>query len=255
MVQLCRIQPLQVASVDSRGVWLQSGDESIHLPLREAPDAAPGDSLEVFVYLDPTGRLQATLREPLAQAGEFASLTVRSVSPHGAFLDWGLPKDLLAPYALQPERMQPGRSYLVRVCVDERGRPYADARIEEALEHDLAGLSEGDGVTLTVWQLTDLGAKVVVNDRFPGLLYRDELPPGVVPGVRLKGYVKRVRDDGKLDVTTRKVGAEGAAEARDALLASLRAHGGFLPLSDSSSPEEIRSALDMSKKSFKKALG
>jgi uncharacterized protein len=255
MIDLCRMQTLRVAAVDKRGVWLEAGEETVHLPHREAPDAAVGDSVTAFVYRDPTGHLQATLREPLGQAGEFVRLIVRDVGPHGAFLDWGLPKELLAPYSLQPERMQVGRSYLVRVSVDDRGRPFADARVEDALDRGLPDVKEGDPVKLMVWQLTELGAKVIVDDRFPGLLYRDELPEGSAPGDRLEGYVKRVRDDGKLDVTTRKIGAEGVTEAKETILGALARNGGFLKLGDSSTPEEIREALGMSKKTFKKAVG
>jgi predicted RNA-binding protein (virulence factor B family) len=255
MLDLCRMHTLCVAAIDSRGVWLDAGEEKVHLPLREAPQAEPGDCVTVFVYRDPSGHLQATLKQPLAQAGEFALLTVRTVGPHGAFLDWGLGKDLLAPYPLQPEKMLEGRSYLVKVLVDDRGRPYADGRIEAHLDHRPASLAPGEPVTLTIWQLTGLGAKVIVNGRFPGLLYKDELPEGIVPGVRLNGYVKTVRDDGKLDVTTRKVGAEGVAEAKGTILEALRSSDGFLKLTDGSDPEDIRGALGMSKKTFKKAVG
>lgn len=254
-LELCRLHTLRVARIDTGGVWLEAGPRLAHLPLKEAPQVAPGEQVEVFLYQDMTGELQATCRLPLAQAGEFALLTVRSVGPHGAFLDWGLAKDLLAPFSLQPERMQVGRSYLVKVEVDQQGRPFANARINDCIDQSRPDLHEGEQVDLLVWQLTDLGAKVIVNDRYQALLYRDELPAGADTGVRLTGYVKRLRDDGKLDVTLRKVGAEGVADARDIILKVLAANGGSLPLHDQSSPEAIRSTLDMSKKTFKKAVG
>jgi hypothetical protein len=252
---LCRLHTLRVAYVDKRGVWLEAGERLAHLPLREAPEAAPGEELEVFLYQDTTGGLQATCRLPLAQAGELALLTVRSVGPHGAFLDWGLAKDLLAPFRLQPERMQVGRRYLVKVDVDQQGRPFANARINDCLDGGRPELREGDAVTLLVWQLTELGAKVVVNNRFSALLYRDEVPAGTRPGIQLAGYVKRLREDGKLDVTLRKVGAEGVSDAREAILRDLAIHGGTLPLHDQSSPAAIKQMLGMSKKTFKKAVG
>jgi predicted RNA-binding protein (virulence factor B family) len=253
--ELCRLHNLKVARIDKRGIWLEAGERLAHLPLREAPHAAPGELVEVLLYQDAAGELQATCRLPLAQAGEFALLTVRSVGPHGAFLDWGLAKDLLAPFRLQPERMQAGSRYLVKVDLDRQGRPFANARIDDCLDHGRPDLHEGDAVDLIVWQLTDLGAKVIVDNRFPALLYRDELPAGSFAGMQLSGYVKRLREDGKLDVTLRKVGAEGVADARDVILKALAAQGGTLPLHDRSSPAAIEQALGMSKKTFKKAVG
>lgn len=253
--ELCRLHTLRVARVDKRGIWLEAGGRLAHLPRREAPQVTPGEQLEVFLYQDAAGELQATCRPPLAQAGEFALLTVRSVGPHGAFLDWGLAKELLAPFRLQPERMQVGRSYLVKVELDQQGRPFASARIDDCLDYGRPDLHEGDAVALLIWQLTDLGAKVIVNHRFPALLYRDELPAGTRAGMQLPGYVKRLREDGKLDVTLRKVGAEGVSAARDVILKALAAHGGTLPLHDQSSPAAIQQALGMSKKTFKKAVG
>ena len=253
--ELCRLHTMKVARVDRRGIWMAAGERLAHLPTREAPHVTPGEELEVFLYQDVAGELQATCRRPLAQAGEFALLTVRSVGPHGAFLDWGLGKDLLAPFSLQPERMQVGKRYFVKVELDQQGRPFANARIDECLDNRRPDLHEGDQVTLVIWQLTDLGAKVIVNDLFPALLYRDEVPAGNCTGVRLTGYVKRLREDGKLDVSLRKVGAEGVADARDVILNALADRGGKLPLHDGSSPTAIQKALGMSKKTFKKAVG
>jgi len=253
--ELCRLHTLKVAQIDKRGIWLEAGERLAHLSLREAPHITPGEQLAVFLYQDVTGELQATCRPPLAQAGEFALLTVCSVGPHGAFLDWGMGKDLLAPFRLQPERMQVGRRYLVKVDLDQQGRAFANARIDDCLDHERPDLHEGDAVALLIWQLTDLGAKVIVNHRFPALLYRDELPAGTCAGMQLTGYVKRLREDGKLDVTLRKVGAEGVSDAREVILNALAAQGGTLSLHDRSSPADIQQALGMSKKTFKKAVG
>jgi predicted RNA-binding protein (virulence factor B family) len=252
---LCRLHTLRIDRIDKRGIWLEAGKQLAHLPLREAPRATPGEQLEVFLYQVVAGELQATCRRPLVQAGEFALLTVRSVDAHGAFLDWGLAKDLLAPFSLQPERMQVGRRYLVKVELDQQDRPFANARIDDCLDQQLPDLHEGDPVDLLIWQFTELGAKVIVNHRFPALLYRDEVPPGSYPGMQLPGYVKRLRDDGKLDVTLRKIGAEGVADARDVILKVLAANGGSVPLHDQSSPAVIKQILGMSKKTFKKAVG
>jgi len=253
--ELCRLNTLRIVRVDKGGIWLEAGEREAHLPRREAPDAVYGEELEVFLYQDTAGELQATCRRPLAQAGEFALLTVKSVGPHGAFLDWGLAKDLLAPFALQPELMQVGGSYLVKLEVDQQGRPFANARIDACLDLARPAVHEGDPVDLLIWQLTELGAKVIVNQRYPALLYRDELPPGAGTGTQLSGYVKRVREDGKLDVTLRRVGTEGVADARKVIMDALAAAGGVLHLHDGSSPAAIQQTLGMSKKMFKKAVG
>lgn len=252
---LCRLHTLKIATIDKRGIWLEAGDRLAHLPQREALQAKPGDQLEVFLYQVVANELQATCRKPLAQAGEFALLTVRSVDQYGAFLDWGLAKDLLVPFSLQPEKMRVGWHYLVKVELDQQGRPFANARIEECLDLARPELLEGDQADLLIWQITDLGAKVIVNHRFPALLYRDEVPAGSYTGMHITGYVKRLREDGKLDVTLRKVGPEGVSDARDVILAILAANGGSLPLHDQSTPEEIKRILGMSKKTFKKAVG
>lgn len=252
---LCRLHTLKVARIDKKGVWLEAGEMLAHLPLREAPNATPGEELEVFLYQVIPGELQATLRPPLAQAGEFAVLKVKSITEHGAFLDWGLAKDLLVPLTLQPERMQQGWSYLVKIDVDQQGRPFGNARIDDCLDYSRPDLAEGDAVELIIWQLTELGAKVIVDNRYEALLYRDELPPGSYPGMELSGYLKRLREDGKIDVTLRRVGPEGVADAREVILKVLAANGGVLPLHDKSSPQEIQKILGMSKKTFKKAVG
>jgi uncharacterized protein len=257
MSDIGRIVTLTVDRVDDRGIWLRSDSEPILLSRRDAASAVqPGEELSVFLYRDGSGHVRATLKHPHAQVGEFALLTVRAVGPYGAFLDWGVEKDLLVPFRHQPEKMEEGRSYLVRVALDREGRPFATARIEDYLEPRAEGLSEGDEIFLTLWQFTDLGAKVIVNHRFGGLLYRDELRPGSRPGNRLTGYVKRLREDGKIDVTLRKIGTKGAEEAREIVLVALKkSPEGFLPLNDESSPEKIRQMLGLSKKAFKKALG
>lgn len=256
MLEPGRIHTLTVDSVDERGIWLRTDTEPLFLPRREASAAvSPGEALAVFVFRDSSGQLRPTLRMPLAQVGEFALLTVRSVGAHGAFLDWGMDKDLLAPFSQQPERMEVGRRYLVRIAVDRQGRPFASAKLDEWLTADTGGeLTAGAPVSMLLWQFTDLGAKMIVEHRWIGLLYRDELRPDFHPGSRLEGFIKRVREDGKLDVTLRKVGTEGVEEAKAAILQRLQSKG-FVPLHDQSPPEAIQRLLGMSKKTFKKAVG
>lgn len=255
MFEIGRIHTLQVDRVDERGAWLRAGGEAILLPRREVPAGVnPGDRLSVFVTREASGSLTATLRRPLAQLGEFALLRVRQVSRPGAFLDWGLEKDLLVPYSEQPERMQVGRNYLVKVCLDSLGRLVGTARIDRCLEKEEIDLAEGDAVELVIWEFTDLGARVIINDLYAGLLYKDELKGGIKRGDRLKGYVKRLREDRKIDVTLSRGGAEGIEEAKAVILAALR-QSEFLPLHDQSPPAVIQQILGMSKKTFKKAVG
>lgn len=246
---------LRVDRIDGSGAWVKAGRESILLPKGEVPGGtSPGDHLEVFVYRGAAGEPMATLRRPRAQLGEFALLRVSKVSKVGAFLDWGIGKDLFVPFSEQSGRMKEGERYLVRVCLDNQGRLVGTARVDRCLETGRVDLSEGEEVLLTVWEFTDLGAKVIIDDLYGGLLYRDEISGRLRPGDRVKGYVKRLREDGKVDVTLRRVGAAGAEEDRVHLEEVLRRRG-FLPLHDQSPPEAVREILGMSKKSFKKALG
>jgi predicted RNA-binding protein (virulence factor B family) len=256
MLEIGRKNTIKVERIDEEGAWLIAGLERALLPKRELPESlAPGDEVTVFVYNDLAGRPVATLREPLAEVGECALMKVRQVNRHGAFLDWGLFKELLVPPKEQPEPMKLGRRYVVKVRLDRQGRPLGTARIEQSLVNVDIDLQEGQEVDLLVWRFTPLGARVVIDQRYDGLLYRDEIGDRLNYGDRLTGYVKKIRGDGKIDVTLRRGGRGEIDEARDMILGAIKAQGGFLPLHDGSSPEEIRAALGMSKKLFKKAVG
>lgn len=247
---------LTVEKIDQQGAWLTAEGETILLPSAECPqELTTGAELELFVYLDRNSNLRATTREPLACVGQFALLQVSSIGPHGAFLDWGLEKDLLSPFSEQPQKMLEGRSYLVHICHDQQGRPIASARLEKFVEKENQDLKEGEEVELLIWAFTDLGVKVIVNDRYEALLYRDEVPPGLKRGDRGQGYVLRIREDRLIDISLRRPGAAGVADAREVILEALQEEGGSLPLHDNSPPELIRSQLGLSKKQFKKALG
>ena len=254
MPEIGRFNTLVITTLDADGAHFQTSVGDILLSAREIPDAARvGDRLRVFVYHD-GANLLATLRTPLAQVGEFALLKVAQVTQIGAFLDWGLPKELLVPFSEQPRRMQAGRKYLVKICLDNRGRIVATGRLDPCLEPGAGDLKDGDEVELLIREFTDLGAKVIVNELYDGLLYRDELRGGQHRGTRLRGFVKHVREDGKIDVTLRRLGAEGIAEAQARILEELKLSGD-LPLHDGSPPELIRERLGMSKKTFKRAVG
>jgi len=253
MLDIGRVQTLTIDYLDQRGAWLLAGEQLVLLPARQVPQSAgPGTALEVFVYLH-AGLPMATRRRPLAQVGECTLLQVNSVDQNGTFLEWGMEKELLAPFSEQPVRMQQGRRYLVRVCLDEQGRCFASGRIDRWLEPP-EGLRAGQEVDLLIWRFTDLGAMVIVDGRFAALLYRNEMRPGMKIGDRFKGFVKTLRPDGKLDVTLHRGGKESTDRAMQTLLEAL-APSGFLPLHDHSPAELIRQHLGMSKKIFKKAVG
>ena len=256
MFELGRMNLFQVQEIEEKGAWLLAGREKVLLPSREVPEEMKkGDTVSAFVYADAEGKPTATLRKPLAEVGEFALMKVSQVNVHGAFMNWGLFKDLLVPVKEQPEPMKPGRSYLVRVRLDREGRPIGTARVEKCLTPPDDSLAEGQEVDLVVWQFTPLGAKVIVNHRFGGLLYRDEIGNSLNYGDTLKGYVRHIRADGKLDLTLSLAEKGGRDDARAKIMKALSEGHGFLPLHDGSPPEQIRQALGLSKKLFKKGVG
>jgi len=240
------------------GVYLESGSGDILLPGKYLPEGTvTGDMLDVFVYRDSEDRIIATNQRPFAVVGEFAYLKVKDVTGIGAFLDWGIEKDLLVPYGELERKMEKGKSYIVRLFLDKRtDRVTASARISKFIEQESIELQEGEPVDLMVCNFTNLGVKVIVNNRYYAMLFKDELFSRPAIGERLKGFVKRIREDKKIDVSLRKGGYEDIIEARELVLSKLReAAGGFLPLHDGSDPEVIRDRLLMSKKTFKKAVG
>jgi predicted RNA-binding protein (virulence factor B family) len=256
MLEYGHINVLEVRTIDEDGAWLGVGREEALLPQREVTETiAVGDMLTVFVYADAEGLPVATLRQPKAEFGEFALLRVAQVNMHGAFMDWGLAKDLLVPPKEQLEPMKPGRRYLVRVRLDRQGRPIGTARIEKCLSSADETLADGQEVDLIVWQFTALGAKVIINHRYGGLLYRDEIGDRLNYGDQLKGYIRHIRPDGKIDCILNMGTKSGLDDAKEKVMKALSSHKGFLPLHDKSSPEQVQSLLGMSKKVFKKAIG
>jgi len=247
---------LKIARINASGALLLSGEGEILLPGRLVPKGAePGDMLEVFIYVDSEGRLTATTKRPRAVVGDIALLKVKDNVAVGTFLDWGLEKDLLLPFGEQLSPLRRGEQVLVKVYLHTSGRIAASAKLDKFLGPADFTLSEGDEVDLQVYAFSDLGAKVVINSSFAGLLFSNELVVTPACGERLRGYVKKIREDGKIDVTLRKGGPQEAAADREIVLAALKAHNGLLPVTDKSSPEAIAELLQLSKKSFKKAVG
>jgi predicted RNA-binding protein (virulence factor B family) len=256
MLLIGRYNTLEIARITASGAFLKTDEGDVLLPGKFIPPGAePGSSIEVFIYRDSEDRLVATVQRSLAVVGDFALLNVKDNTRIGAFLDWGLDKDLLLPFGEQPDPVKRGEPALVRVYLDNSGRIAASAKLEKFLSPAGGSLSEGDEVELLPYAFTEMGVKVIVNGAYGGLLFRNELYVKPARGKRLRGYVKKIRDDGKIDVTLRKGGAGEAARDRETILAALKAGGGFLPLTDKSSPEAIAELLRMSKKSFKKGVG
>lgn len=256
-LQLGKMNRLTVARRADQGLYLAGGPEDILLPNRYVPEGANvGDELAVFVYLDNEERLVATTQTPLAQVGDFAWLEVAWVNQFGAFLDWGLMKDLFVPFGEQKMKMQKGRSYLVHVHLDpETFRIMASAKVERYLSKEWPPYHGGDEVDALVWQKTDLGFKVIVDNQFAGLLFDDEIFRQLHSGDRLRAYIKQVRPDGKIDLSLQKKGQKAVHDFSDILLEHLRTNGGFTPLGDKSPAEEIYALFGVSKKVYKKAVG
>lgn len=257
-IKLGRYNQLTVVKTVDFGVYLD-GDEDgeILLPQRYVPEGChPGDTLNVFIYLDSEERLVATTQEPFVQVGEFAYLEVSWVNEYGAFLNWGLMKDLFVPFREQKSKMQKGRKYLIHAHLDEESyRIVASAKIERYFSKSLPTYAPGDAVEILVWQPTDLGVKVIVDNSFSGLLYDSELFISLGVGDRMTAYVKQVREDGKIDLSLQRFGYAKVEEFSDVLLAYLKEHDGYVPLQDKSPAEAIYRTFGVSKKTFKKGVG
>ncbi|EKF76003.1 hypothetical protein A11A3_00875 [Alcanivorax hongdengensis A-11-3] len=251
-------QSLEVLRRVRNGLLLDGGPlGDVLLPERELDDdtLAPGDSLMVTLYSDGQGRPMASLRTPRVQRGQVASLKVVSTSKLGAFLDWGMPKDLLLPFSEQRGPVREGGWALVMVTTDREGRLLASAQLDHFLKDTCDAYQQGDEVSLVVSHNTDLGCKVVVDQRYWGMIAASELRAPLRPGQRVTGYVGRLRRDGKLSLSLNAPGAAKRDGLADQIMAALEAAGGSLALSDKSSPEDIFAAFRCSKNAFKQAIG
>lgn len=249
---------LQILHEKTPGLYLDGGGlGEILLPHREIPRGCGlGDFLDVFLYNDSEDRPVATLLRPKAMPGQFARLKCVAVTGVGAFLDWGLPKELLVPFREQKVRMDVGKSYIVRVLLDEQtGRIIASTRLTRHLDQGPHSFKPGQEVSLFAYAKTDLGYKAVVDGTHSGLIFASEVFQPLQPGETLQGYIAGIREDGKIDLTLRPPGRSSIDSLETRILAELDARGGFLPLGDHSSPQEIRDELDASKRSFKQAVG
>jgi len=249
---------LKVINKHDDGVLLD-GEElgELFMPRSYASaDCDAGDTVDVFIFYDSEGRLLATTKRPFAMVGDFALLKVVSITPVGAFLDWGLKKDLLAPFGEQKEKMAEGRSYIVYVYRDEKtNRIAASSKLNKFLDKTPISLPAGQEVELLICNQTELGYKAIINNCRWGVLYKNEIFQPLRKGQKLPGFIKKVRDDGKIDLCLQKPGHEKVADMSDRIIDALKAAGGFISITDKSPAEFIYRMFSVSKKTYKKAIG
>ena len=258
MAELGKNNTLKVVELVDFGVYLDGGETGkILMPKRYVPEGCNiDDEVDVFVYLDSEDRPVATTEKPLATVGEFEFLKVVSVTQVGAFLDWGLAKDLLVPFREQKMRMETDRWYVVHIYIDvETNRIVGSAKIDKFLDNVPPEYNVGDEVDILVSSKSDLGYNAIINNLHTGVLYQNETFKPLRVGHKLKAYIKKVREDDKIDLLLEKPGHKKLDDIAQAVYDALIKANGFLPLGDKSAPETIYHILGMSKKNFKKAIG
>lgn len=259
MIEIGKYNDLEILRETSIGLYLGDEEgEDVLLPNNYCPENYEiGQKLRVFVYLDNEARKVATNLIPKILLHEYAFLQVSAVESVGAFLDWGLVKELMVPFKEQRQRMEVGRWYVVYLDIDEKtGRLFASNKIEHRLVNEELDVSEGGEVDLLVMQKTDLGFSVIINNRYKGLIYENEIFTDVHVGMKLPGFIKSVREDGKIDVSLQPIGFLSESESYgDLITRKLYENNDFLPLNDKSAPDLIYSTLGMSKKAFKRTIG
>ncbi len=259
MAEIGKYNVLKVVKDLDFGLYLDGGDElgEILIPRRYVPVNCTVDSeLEVFIYLDSEDRLIATTEMPDATVGQFAFLEAVSVSQVGAFMDWGLPKDLLVPFREQKMDIEKGKGYVVYIYLDDESRRIAGStKIEKFLDNLPPQYSEGQEVDLMVFHQSELGYKAIVNSAHTGILYTNEVFRNLKKGDTMKGYIKKVREDDKIDLVLEKPGYSKVDGIAQSLLDRLKKANGFIDITDKSPSDEIARRLGISKKNFKKAVG
>lgn len=257
-IELGKFNTLEVVKQVDFGMYLDGGEEGeILLPTRYVPESCEiGDMLNVFLYLDNEERLIATTLTPLVQVDEFACLEVAWVNQFGAFLNWGLMKDLFVPFSEQKMKMLVGNKYIVHAHLDDESyRIVASAKVDRYLSKEIADFQPDQEVNILIWQKTDLGFKAIVENQYSGLLYDGEIFQSLRTGMVLKAYVKQVREDGKIDLVLQKPGFEKIDDFARTLLQYIKDHDGYIPLNDKSPADYIYDTFEVSKKTFKKAVG
>ncbi|MGZ5044938.1 MAG: CvfB family protein [Methylobacter sp.] len=258
MINIGKINKLNVVKQQGADVYLSdsiSGKKVLLADSKLPANCEVGDTLDVFVYVDSEGHLAATAKKPLAEVGDVAWLKVVSLNYVGAFLDWGLPKDLLVPFSEQYHEMEVGRSYLVKVFLDEQNRIAATTKIDKLLSDESDDFEVGQKVSLIIADKSDLGIKAIINNSHWGMLYENELFRPIRKGQKMEGYIKQIREDRKIDLSLHQPGYGKVVSLTDSIIAKLKANNGVLMLSDKSPPEAIYAAFGVSKKVFKQAIG
>lgn len=258
MINIGEYNTLGILRDTDPGLFLgdDEGNEVL-LPNRYVPEEFEiGDSIEVFVYLDNEERIVSTTDRPYITKGNFALLRCNEVTKYGAFLDWGLVKQLFCPFKEQAFKMKTGGWYLVYCYLDEKtNRLAASSKTNRFLSNQELTVNKFDEVDVIISHPSEKGMNVIVNNKHQGLVYKDEIFKEISVGDRLKGVVKKVRDDNKLDITLNQIGYKSIEPNAELILKHLEDNSGYLNLNDKSDPEEIKELLEMSKKSFKKAIG
>lgn len=259
MVKLGQYNTLKVLKFVDFGLYLDGGDGlEILMPKRYMPaNAAEGDELQVFVYQDAEARLIATNEHPYATVGQFANLRINSVNATGAFADWSTSKELLIPHREQAIKMEEGHRYIIYIYIDEiSGRIAGTSKLDKHLGNVPPTYEDGEEVDAIIWKRTPLGYKAIINHQHVGLLYNNQIFQELHIGERLRAWVKGIREDDKIDLSLQPIGYRQMIDPAEAtILKALHLHDGFMPLTDHSTPELISFELQMSKKTFKKAIG
>lgn len=260
MASIGRMNKLRITEVSDHGMYVDGGEhDTILLPSRYVqPGMKVGDEVDVFVYCDSEDRLVATTETPFAQVGEFAYLEVTGITANvGAFLDWGLSKDLLLPYREQGNlHISKGDGVVVAIYLDEyTNRIVASTRLHRHLAETQPTYNQNDPVDVLVYDHSPLGYKCIVDRQHRGLLFYEETSDRLEPGDQFTGYIKKVRSGGKIDLRRDPAGYARVGDVSERILEQLKNSGGALPFNDKSSPDDIRDAFDISKKAFKQALG
>jgi len=265
MIEIGKYNTLTILRETKVGLYLGLPDENIEqdptkdilLPNKYVPEHFEiGKEIAVFVYLDHEERPVATTLEPYIFLNEFALLRVNYINQIGAFMDWGMEKDILVPFREQARPMEKGKRYLVYMYMDEKtNRLVASSKTNQFLDNENITVENGEEVDLIVSHITEVGINVIINEKHKGLLYKNEVFEDLRTGDRIIGYIKNIRPDGKIDVSRQPFGMERVDISGQVILDELKASRGFLRLNDDSHPEDIKTVLKMSKKTFKKAIG